>query len=537
VNIDRELLLATFAQEAEELFGQMEERLVVLESQGDEPSLRAIFRGAHTLKGMAMSLGFTALTEAAHALEDALEALLEGRVALSEEWVTLLLEAVDRLRELTREALAGRGGHGSEAGRQVVARLRELGTAAPQEGGRAVGVGEEGPVEAPRGRTLRVDVDKLDRIVTLTGELAIARGRLTQVLAEGFLEKAREVHQEADRLHEELHEEVMRVRTVPVGPLFRQHLRTVRDLARARARRARLVLEGEEVEVDTALVEGLREPLLHLVRNAVDHGLESPEERRAAGKAPYGTLVLRAFHEPGALVVELEDDGRGLRYERLRERAARLGLPTEDLGPEGLAELVFHPGLSTAEAVTEVSGRGVGMDVVRRGVEALRGRVSLRSEEGRGTTVTLRLPLTLATLQGFSVGVAEETYVLPVESVRECVELPVEQSGRPGVGVLSLRGQALPYLRLRDVFDVEGVPPQRESVVVLESGGRQAGLVVDVLHGDRPCVLKPLSRLFRHLPCVSGSTILGNGRVGLVLDVSSLLREALRQQAIRRTVS
>ena len=536
MNIDRELLLATFAQEAEELLGQMEERLVVLESQRDEAALHAIFRGAHTLKGLAVSLGFTALTEAAHALEDALEALLAGRVALSEEWVTLLLEAVDRLRELTREALSGRG-HGSEAGRQVVARLRELGMAAPQGQGPLVAVGEEGPTEVPRGRTLRVDVEKLDRIATLTGELAIARGRLAQVLAEGSLEKAREVHQEADRLYEELQEEVMRVRTVPVGPLFRQHLRTVRDLARGQAKRARLVLEGEEVEVDTALVEGLREPLLHLVRNAVDHGLEAPEARRAAGKPPYGTLVLRAFHEPGALVVELADDGRGLRYERLRERAAALGLPTESLEPEALAELVFHPGLSTAEAVTEVSGRGVGMDVVRRGVEALRGRVSLRSEEGHGTTVTLRLPLTLATLQGFAVGVGEETYVLPVESVRECVELPVEHAGRPGAGVLALRGLALPYLRLRDVFGLEGEPPPRESVVVLESAGRQAGLVVDVLYGDGPRVLKPLGRLFRHLPCVSGSTILGNGRVGLVLDVPSLLREALRQQAVRRTVS
>jgi two-component system chemotaxis sensor kinase CheA len=536
VNLDHELLMATFSQEAEELLGQLEERLVVLEAQGDEAALHAIFRGAHTLKGMAVSLGFSALTEAAHAMEDALEALLAGRVALTEEWVTLLLEAVDRLRELTREALAGRG-QGSEAGQQVVERLRALGTAAPQEGGRAHAVGEEGRVEVPRGRTLRVDVDKLDRIATLTGELAIARGRLAQVLDEGLLEKAREVHQEADRLYEELQEEVMQVRTVPVGPLFRQHLRTVRDLARARARRARLVLEGEDVEVDTALVEGLREPLLHLVRNAVDHGLEAPEERRAAGKAPYGTLVLRAFHEPGALVVELEDDGRGLRYERLRERAAQLGLPTENLEPEALAELVFHPGLSTAEAVTELSGRGVGMDVVRRGVEALRGRVSLRSEEGRGTTVTLRLPLTLATLQGFAVGVAEETYVLPMESVRECVELPEAQAGRPGAGVLSLRGLALPYLRLRDVFDVEGLPPARESVVVLESAGRRAGLVVDTLYGDGPRVLKPLGRLFRHLPCVSGSTILGNGRVGLVLDVPSLLREALRQQAIRRTLS
>jgi two-component system chemotaxis sensor kinase CheA len=292
----------------------------------------------------------------------------------------------------------------------------------------------------------------------------------------------------------------------------------------------RLVLEGEDVEVDTALVEGLREPLLHLVRNAVDHGLELPEARRAAGKDACGTLVLRAFHEPGSLVVELSDDGRGLRHDRLKEKARTLGMEPERMTVEELEELVFLPGLSTAEVVTEVSGRGVGMDVVRRGVEGLRGMVTLRSEEGKGTTVTLRVPLTLATIQGFSVGVGEETYVLPLEAVQECLELPLERVRQPGGGVLNLRGRVLPYLRLRDVLGVEGPGPGRESVVVLGLGGSRAGLVVDVLYGEGQHVLKPLGRLFRDLPGVSGSTILGSGRVGLVLDVPGLLRAALRQR-------
>ncbi|MCY1082574.1 chemotaxis protein CheA [Archangium lansingense] len=536
MELDRERLLATFAEESGEILTEMEETLVSMEEHPDEERLRSIFRGAHTVKGAAAAMGISGMTDVAHVLEDVLEMLVERRLPVLDEHVTVLLAAVDRLRELLAAVLAGQE-RPAEEDAGLVERLRACVEALRQQ--EAPRVVYAARVEEPaledlagrRARTLRVDVEKLDRIAILTGELAIARTRLAQVLATGTAEEALEIHLEADRLHEELQEEVMRVRMVPVGPLFRQHLRTVRDLTRTERKWARLVLEGEEVEVDTALVEGLREPLLHLVRNAVDHGLEMPEERRAAGKEACGTLVLRAFHEPGSLVVELSDDGRGLHYERLKEKARGLGMEPERMTVEELEELIFLPGLSTAEEVTEVSGRGVGMDVVRRSVEALRGSVTLRSQEGQGTTVTLRVPLTLATIQGFSVGVGEETYVLPLEAVRECLELPTDRSGQPGGGVLNLRGRSLPYLRLRELLGVQGPGPDRESVVVLGHGGSRAGLVVDSLFGEGQCVLKPLGRLFRHLPGVSGSTILGSGRVGLVLDVPTLLRTAIRQRA------
>ena len=535
MDLDRERLLATFAEEVGEILTEMEQTLVGLEEHPDDERLRAIFRGAHTLKGAASALGFDGMADLSHVLEDVLEALLERRLPVADEQVTLLLEVVDRLRELLEGARAGQGQtpSGPEA---LLERLKAFGATAREREALPRVVLEAEPEEVPaggrRGRTLRVDVEKLDRIAILTGELAIARGRLAQVLLTGTKEQALEVHLEADRLHEELREEVMRLRMVPVGPLFRQQLRTVRDLSRQERKWTRLVLEGEDVEVDTALVEGLREPLLHLVRNAVDHGLELPEERKAAGKQPCGTLVLRAFHEPGSLVVQLSDDGRGLRYERLKQKALALGLEPERMTVEELEELVFLPGLSTADTVTEVSGRGVGMDVVRRSVEALRGQVTLRSGEGQGTTVTLRVPLTLATIQGFAVGVGEETYVLPLEAVQECLELPAERRGQPGGGVLNLRGRVLPYLRLRDVLGVEAPGPGRESVVVLSHGGGRAGLVVDTLYGEGQHVLKPLGRLFREVPGVSGSTILGSGQVGLVLDVPTLLRTAIRQRAL-----
>ncbi|WP_309892334.1 chemotaxis protein CheA [Archangium sp.] len=536
MDLDRERLLATFAEEVGEILTEMEQTLVGLEEHSDDERLRAIFRGAHTLKGAASALGFDGMADLSHVLEDVLEALLERRLPVADEQVTLLLAVVDRLREMLEVLRTGQEETPS-CPEALLERLRAFGATAREREALPRGVvpeaePEEVPAGGRRGRTLRVDVEKLDRIAILTGELAIARGRLAQVLLTGTKEQALEVHLEADRLHEELREEVMRLRMVPVGPLFRQHLRTVRDLSRQERKWTRLVLEGEDVEVDTALVEGLREPLLHLVRNAVDHGLELPEERKAAGKEPCGTLVLRAFHEPGSLVVQLSDDGRGLRYERLKQKALALGLEPERMTVEELEELVFVPGLSTADTVTEVSGRGVGMDVVRRGVEALRGQVTLRSGEGQGTTVTLRVPLTLATIQGFAVGVGEETYVLPLEAVQECLELPAERRGQPGGGVLNLRGRVLPYLRLRDVLGVEAPGPGRESVVVLSHGGGRAGLVVDTLYGEGQHVLKPLGRLFRDVPGVSGSTILGSGQVGLVLDVPTLLRAAIRQRAL-----
>jgi two-component system, chemotaxis family, sensor kinase CheA len=281
-------------------------------------------------------------------------------------------------------------------------------------------------------------------------------------------------------------------------------------------------------------VEAIRDPLTHMVRNAVDHGLEEPEVRRRRGKDPCGRIVLRAFHEAGTIVIQVVDDGVGLPRARIAERAQALGLVPDasQVTDEEIGRLIFEPGLSTSESVTEVSGRGVGMDVVRRNVEALRGSVSVESREGAGTSVTLRLPLTLAIIQGFNVGVAGETYILPLEAVVECVELPAgERGGADGTGVVALRGRPLPYVRLREVFHVEGRPPQRENVVVVQHGPLTAGVAVDTLQGESLAVLKPLGRMFLGLPGISGSTILGDGKVALILDVAGLLRQTLKRAA------
>jgi two-component system chemotaxis sensor kinase CheA len=301
-------------------------------------------------------------------------------------------------------------------------------------------------------------------------------------------------------------------------------------VARAHGKAVRLVIEGDEVEMDTRVVERLRDPLTHMIRNSIDHGIESPELRAALGKPPEGCLTLRAAHEGGLIVIDVRDDGAGFNRQRIATRAKETGLAADphQLPDADLLALVFAPGFSTAETVTDLSGRGVGMDVVRRNIEGLRGTLAIESIDGEGASITIRLPLTLAIIDGFGVGVGDETYVVPLDAVLECLALPSD-SHRDGAGhgVINLRGEPLPYLRLRDRFKATGAAPQREHVLVVQHAGGRAGIAVDALYGERQAVIKSLGAGLDGLSGLSGSTILGDGRVALILDVPALLREAV----------
>jgi two-component system, chemotaxis family, sensor kinase CheA len=546
--IDREALLATFLTEAEEIFARMEQTLVALEkAPHDEALLHELFRDAHTIKGSSSLVSFDAVRDLAHDLEDVLERLRKKTLAVGDVLVTLLLRSVDVLRSAVSEAADG----ATAPSDAIVAFRAELASAAaaaaPADGGERSapvapsGGAADGPEPAlPQhhaSRTLRVDVAKLDRMLNLSGEIAITRGRLTELLerrAGATLEDALSAHREADRLYLDLQELIMKARMVPIGPTFLQHARTVRDLATASGKQARLVVEGEDVEVDTAVIEHIRDPLMHMVRNALDHGIEAPAARRAAGKDPEGQLLLRAYHEAGSMVIQVIDDGAGLDRRRIADKAVAQGLVSDParVTDEDVARVVFEPGFTTAEAVTDISGRGVGMDVVRRNVEALRGSVSIESAPGRGATITIRVPLTLAIIQGFRVSVGDETYILPLDAVVECQELPPEETSASAPwGVINIRGKPLPYLRLRDHLHVAGGRPRRENVVIVQYGSQTAGVAVDELHGESSTVIKPLGGMFKGIPGVSGSSILGNGRVALILDVAGLLRETLKRYA------
>ena len=544
--LDRAELLQIFTAESEENLRDMEVSFVQLESAPqDEETLQAIFRAAHTIKGNAAGLGFPALAKFAHGVEDVLDGLRTGAMVLTTPLATILLQTVDALRQLVAAAVKGAdellpehlelledlmveggGGQDSSIAPSESKKERRGGQSrrrADQSGGM-------------RAQTLRVEIEKLDRMLNLTGEIAVARERLAGLLEETDhakqLEDILEAHRAADRLFMDLQEEVMKIRMVPLGPTFRQFVRTVRDVATAQGKLAYVELAGEDVDVDMNVIEHLRDPLTHIVRNAVDHGIEEPERRRELGKDQRGRLSLRAWHEGGSIVIKVQDDGAGLERSKVIERARAMGYTADfdKLNDHELFRLILEPGFSTASEVTEFSGRGVGMDVVRRNVEALRGVISIESRAGVGTTITIRLPLTLAIIRGFAVGVNEETYIMPLDAVIECIELPRDGSEEfASRGVINLRGQALPYVRLRDCFRLGGQPTERENVLVLRYHDQRVGLVVDRLFGENQTVIKPLSRTLGELPGVSGSAILGNGRVALILEVEGLLREALRQ--------
>jgi two-component system, chemotaxis family, sensor kinase CheA len=542
MEFDYDLLVRTFADEAEERLAEFEQGLLSLEARPDDAELlQGLFRTAHTLKGSAALVGFDAVSSLAHALEGVLEPLRAGARRADRALVSLLLDAADGLRQLGALAVEG-GEEGPEAEPPSLALLRERLAAAaqaPLPGGAVPAAPppvweNETPaaVLAARARTLRIEAERLDRMLDLCGELAISRSRVTDLLERSgeAAAPALEAQRDTERLFFDLQELVLRARMVPIGGAFRPLARTVRDLAASLGKRARLELQGEGVEIDNAVLEQLRDPIQHMVRNALDHGIEAPSVREARGKDPCGRLVLRAFHEGSTVGVELSDDGGGIPRERVLARARERGLvgPLETPAAEALDELIFHPGFSTAATVTELSGRGVGMDVVRRNLEQLRGSASVHSTPGEGTRITLRFPLTLAIIQGFRVQVGAETYVLPLECVTECLDLPPEAQGRGRAsGLFNLRGAALPYLRLREHFSHPGEAPARECVVVVNHERGQAGFAVDALLGEGQTVVKPLGRLFRRVPGVAGSAILGDGRVALILDVPALMRRAL----------
>jgi two-component system chemotaxis sensor kinase CheA len=533
---ERAELLATFRGQAEELLAALEAGLLALErTPQDDEALHAVFRAAHTIKGDARIVGLEEVAAAAHALEDVLEQLRDRTLAPVPGLISALLAVGDALRGMIFS--------GSRPEHRIALEALALSAdLARSELPDAPLPAEEHDhvlrAVSQQSRTLRVDVSKLDRMMDLAGEIAIARGRLARLLEElpaGIAAEALEAHRDTDRLHFELQEQVMRARMVAIDPFLKSYTRSVREAARATGKQATLVVEGGDVEVDTRVLELLRDPLAHMVRNAVDHGIEDPEYRAACGKPVEGTVSLTASHEGGQIVLRLRDDGAGLDTRRIAERAREMGLVAQpELLPRNdLLRLIFAPGFSTSAVVTDLSGRGVGMDVVRRNVEALRGSIELESEDGIGACVTVRLPLTLAIIDGFSVDVAGETFVLPLHSVVECLALPAERSeDGEGRGIIENRGEALPFVRLRELFEVSDALPGREHVVVVEVEGDRVGLVVDELHGEGQAVIKALGRMLGGLPALAGSTILANGRVGLIIDVPALVQQALRPVAL-----
>jgi two-component system chemotaxis sensor kinase CheA len=375
-------------------------------------------------------------------------------------------------------------------------------------------------------RYIRVQADRLDAVINLLGELVIAGAGATLMARETRQTGLVEANLHMNSLIEEIRNGTLGLRMVPVGETFSRFRRVVRDTASSLGKEVNFEIVGGDAELDKSMVEKIADPLMHLVRNSLDHGLEPPQERLASGKAAAGKLILSAQHETGCILIRIEDDGRGINRERVLQRAWNRGLVEQGVVPsdDAINMLIFEPGFSTAEQVTNLSGRGVGMDVVRRNIEALRGTLRLTSNPGRGLQVDIRLPLTLAIIDGFMVGVGKSKFVLPLESVVEVIEAggPHVKADASGRHCLELRGAVLPVVRLRTLYTVESTLPERVSVVVVNSPRGQYGIEVEVLLGQQQTVIKPLGRLFKTLRGISGSSILGSGEVALILDVVSL---------------
>ncbi|MDQ1158199.1 two-component system chemotaxis sensor kinase CheA [Sphingomonas sp. SORGH_AS 950] len=382
------------------------------------------------------------------------------------------------------------------------------------------------PANRSQGEHVRVPAERLDELMDRVGELVIAQSRLSQLAGHGHDLSLRSVSEEIERLAGEMRDTMMILRMVPVSTLFGRFRRLIHDLAIETGKTIELVTEGETTEVDKTVIERLFDPLVHIIRNSCDHGLERAEDRLAAGKSASGLIRLSAHQAGGEVLITITDDGRGIDVERVRAKAEANGLiqPGQVVGEDELLGLIFHPGFSTAAQVTNLSGRGVGMDVVKRTIESLRGSIDVKSVPGQGSTITLRIPLTLAIIEGLLVRVGEGRYVIPLAAVEECLELSLEEDLRSrGRSIITLRERLVPFLRLRDLFDTGTKPDTYQKIVVVGTGQERVGLVVDQIIGNHQTVIKAMSPLHRNVAAFAGATILGDGSVALILDIAQLI--------------
>ncbi|MEW6091315.1 MAG: chemotaxis protein CheA [Pseudomonadota bacterium] len=388
--------------------------------------------------------------------------------------------------------------------------------------------------QAKSAENVRVPAERLDELMDRVGELVIAQSRLSQIATMSTDLHLRSVSEEIERLSGELRDTMMVLRMVPVSTLFGRFRRLVHDLARETGKAIELVTDGESTEVDKTVIERLADPLVHLVRNSIDHGLELPAEREAAGKLRTGQVKLSARQAGGEVIIKITDDGRGIDHQKVRAKAEASGLiePGQQISEHDLLQFIFHPGFSTAQKVTNLSGRGVGMDVVKRTIESLRGTIDLTTKAGEGSEISLRIPLTVAIIDGLLVRVGEGRYVIPLAAVEECIELSLEDDLRSrGRSFISLRDKLVPFLRLRDLFATGTKPDPHQKIVVISTGSERVGLVVDQIIGDHQTVIKSMSKLHANVATFSGATILGDGTVALILDVAHLVAAGQQQEA------
>jgi len=542
-------LAGMFIADATDHLGTIEATILKLEkAPSDLKLVNDIFRPFHTVKGNAGVLGIASIEEFAHKIETLLDLARSGKHSIGPAEIDLVLKTVDLLKLIIEELparAAGKPVTDTTARRlELMARVDELIAGATPPPSNKAGFttppppSANGDIERPRATsvrdeqsTVKVDTKKLDNLVDMVGELVIAQAILAEDPAITGASDDRLTRRLAHvrRITSDLQRDTMAMRMVPIRQTFQKMARLARDLARKFEKPCSLSLTGEETELDRKVVEHLTDPLMHMVRNAIDHGIESLSERTAAGKPPMAELRLKAFHRAGFIVFEITDDGAGLDTERILAKGRSLGLVPNgvDLDPADVHQLIFQPGFSTASQVTELSGRGVGMDVVRRNIEALRGRIDIQTERGKGTTFAIQLPLTLAIVDGILLGVGADRFVIPTFAVQESFRpLPTQVQTMQGqVCMVQVRDRLYPLLHIGEVFNISGARKRisEGTVVLCHESGRVVALAVDELLGKQEVVIKSLGEMFKNIRGIAGGAILGDGRIGLILDTGGLL--------------
>jgi two-component system chemotaxis sensor kinase CheA len=522
----------------------MNHHLLELEREpGAEEPVRAIFRAVHTVKGMSATMGYQAVADLAHELESVLDRVRRGEQTVTSALMDALFESADALELAVERSVKGEGEKLDVSA--LVERLRAIGLedvreeepgegAAGDANGNGSGpatteaLGEQTARPTPSAtRTVRIDLRRLDTLMNLMGELVIARGRLAELVAPMDDGAIGETMAQASRLIGELQDVIMLCRMVPVGQVFDRYARLVRDSARALGKDVAFTMVGNEIELDRSMLVEIGDPLVHLLRNAVDHGIETPEERVAAGKPARGSLTLSVARERSTVTIRVTDDGRGVDREKVLARARATGLveaSRTELSDDELVRLISRSGFSTAERVTDISGRGVGIDAVMNRVRSMGGAVEIRSKAGEGTTVTVRLPLTLAIVRALLARVRDEVYAVPMAHVNETVELVPQALRRVrGREVMTMRDDVLPLIRFDELVRLPAAGDEARQVIVLEVGERRAGLVVDELTGQQDIVVKQFDPVRNAVSLFSGATILSDGAPALIVDVGSLM--------------
>ncbi len=544
-------ILDTFLVESNEILEALGQNLVEIEKRpNDAELLNAIFRASHTLKGTSSFLGFTQMSEFSHRLEDLLNKLRKNELTVTPETIDVMLEAYNALKMLLNRIQA-RNAEPMDLN-AILAKLDRCihGTTIQAVNVASTPAEQPTPSEETQAQnpgslqklgetTIRVDVARLDNLMNLVGELVLARNRLSQTTqmfgveqnAATFARELQETSAAIDFATTELQMAVMKTRMVPVAKVFDKLPRLVRELSRETSKEVNLQIYGKDTELDKSIIDELYDPLVHIIRNCIDHGIETPEVRKAAGKSETGTIVVNAEHEGNHIIISVEDDGKGMNPEVIKAKAVEKGILTAneaaEMSKRELLNLIFVPGFSTAESVTNISGRGVGMDVVRTNVTKLKGIIEIDSEPGRGTVITLKLPLTLAIIQGLIVEAAGEFFALPLGSVMEVVRVQRDEIETVnGLEVMRMRDMVLPLGRITDLMHLEckeDATPWKYIVVVGWSEQR-LGIIVDSLHGQREIVIKSLGDYLGNVPAIAGSTILGDGRIILIIDIGEFIQ-------------